>query len=131
MTDLEIQELISKYPPIKPQDTTDHKDREARCRSIMNQANFSLNQEGISQTLKLYNAKLIAENFRSDMSVLTSDLLRKIDDADSKALKSLYNYNLNVERENQETREDVRQEYLYKKANPSPFTDYMNREMDK
>lgn len=64
------------------------------------------------------------------MNSQTIEMLEGMENADYRNIKALVNYNLNSKRENKETHEDVRQEFLLGKANKSSFSEFMMRTVD-
>lgn len=75
--------------------------------------------------------KIVAEHFRGDQNILTSNNLELLDFADKNSIKKLYNYNLVSLRELQEMQNEVRHEYLTGKINPDPIMAYLERNMER
>ena len=73
--------------------------------------------------LKDFEIQKRAENFRCDQKLLTTRYLEKIDNADPRKLKSVYNYQLQEKKDHRIFEDAARQEIQAQRFDRTPAVD--------
>lgn len=86
-----------------------------RAREIILGTEKLLYKDSSRNDVNLVNVQMIAERYRCEQNILTSQMLETLESVKTKNMKKLYNYNLTSLKEKNETKRLVREEYVYGK----------------
>ena len=107
-----------------------HENRIQETKEIVKDLEKYLAYNSYVKDIRTSDFKQQLERFRADQFLLTTKTLQNLDYIDTKHIKKLYNYSLNVLREKDETQDDASQEYLWNKSHITPFMAILNRQQE-